>query len=301
METKYIDESVKSRIDKFCLGSAIKIGGRDFVPLFHYTGGSSLISIVNSGSLWTTQVSCMNDSKETTYAVELLRDEIAKELKENRSEEEQIILKLLQSELLDITPHSAGTFVACFSARRDDLSQWRGYGRGESSYAIEFDPAELIKGVESRKGMLVPCLYKKDEQEDLIKSALTEIKTIFTDNYGTQPEAKRSAWAEEYTKIFLWNLSFLAPFIKHHSFKDEEEWRLIFWLQPQDVGALQFMDRQSMISRHLPITFPKLPIKSVMVGPSRHKEISKVGVGDLLASKGYQPNVEVTEIPFRTI
>jgi hypothetical protein len=75
-------------------------------------------------------------------------------------------------------------------------------------------------------------------------------------------------------------------------------------LRPSDVPRLRFRQRQSMLARHLPLALRSnnglLPIG---VGPSRHKAISKVSVGDLLASKGYpEPvygKVRVSEIPFQ--
>jgi hypothetical protein len=64
-----------------------------------------------------------------------------------------------------------------------------------------------------------------------------------------------------------------------------------------------------MLRRHLPLAphdpeCPgKLPIVGVVVGPSRHKEISKVSVADLLRTKCYPKlaydNVRISAVPFQ--
>src|SRR3954468_11313960 len=50
-----------------------------FVPpppvLWHYTSASTFINMVDSKSVWSTQVSCLNDHSEFRYAVCLLREE----------------------------------------------------------------------------------------------------------------------------------------------------------------------------------------------------------------------------------
>lgn len=62
------------------------------------------------------------------------------------------------------------------------------------------------------------------------------------------------------------------------------------------------------MSRHLPIAYPssdgaplkRLAITEIMVGPSRHKEISAYSVSALLKQKGYEAvAVSVSPIPFQ--
>src|ERR1700732_5202949 len=40
--------------------------------LYHYTTGDNLIRIIESGKLWSTQITCLNDTAEVRYAVEEL-------------------------------------------------------------------------------------------------------------------------------------------------------------------------------------------------------------------------------------
>ena len=67
-----------------------------------------------------------------------------------------------------------------------------------------------------------------------------------------------------------------------------------------------------MMTRHVPLRLsvgsngkPRLPVCGVTVGSCRHKEVSKISVGDLLKKHGYDPDSEVpislTDIPYRTV
>ena len=42
--------------------------------IWHYTTGTALLSIIETGKLYATQVSCLNDSTEIRYATKVLRD-----------------------------------------------------------------------------------------------------------------------------------------------------------------------------------------------------------------------------------
>jgi len=102
----------------------------------------------------------------------------------------------------------------------------------------------------------------------------------------------------------------LLPIFKDVAFSDESEWRIIRSLQPTDVGNMEYQQKQSMMTRHLPMTPTSLshtkaellPINRITVGPSRHKLISTVGVNDLLRTLGYPDGsvaVGMSAIPFQ--
>jgi hypothetical protein len=90
-------------------------------------------------------------------------------------------------------------------------------------------------------------------------------------------------------------LSYVAPAIKNPGFEGEKEVRLIRQLQDSDHENICVLQRKTMMSRHLPISFPAggklLPIASIMVGPSRHKAITQLSVEALLRAKQYPPDL----------
>lgn len=64
------------------------------------------------------------------------------------------------------------------------------------------------------------------------------------------------------------------------------------------------------MTQHVPLRLmisdgnPRLPITGIVVGPCRHKEISRISVGDLLRTYGYSDKdvpVSMTAIPYRMV
>jgi hypothetical protein len=200
-------------------------------------------------------------------------------------------------------------FVACFSSERDDLSQWRAYGGGESGYSIGFASTELIKRGLLDHRLLVPVNYDRATHLLLVKAVTAATVQFFLD--GLSAGRERGAWAQAFLMEWVNNITYLAPILKDPAFHAEKEWRLILRLRPEDIENMKYRQKPAMMSRHLPLAFPPpgqpasklLPISEIMVGPSRHKEISRVTVANMLRTHAYpddQRTVSVSSIPFQT-
>src|SRR5215469_3361650 len=127
--------------------------------LWHYTSGAALIDIIKSGSLFATQIACVNDATEIRYSVEKLRAAFARRRLNATNPDEVTLVDYVLSTISAETVNSEW-FVICFSKRRDDLSQWRAYSGGENGYAIAFRAGGLIGLSErSRRSLLVRVNY----------------------------------------------------------------------------------------------------------------------------------------------
>jgi hypothetical protein len=100
----------------------------------------------------------------------------------------------------------------------------------------------------------------------------------------------------------------VAPLIKHPAFANENESRITKGFAADDLEKLRFVQKGSMMSRHLPLQPPgraptmpyRLPIAEIIVGPSRHPQISRTTVDTLLRQKGYPTGmVSISKIPFQ--
>lgn len=280
--------------------------------LWHYTSGDGLIGIIQSGDLWTTQVSCVNDSTELRYSNSLLLEIVlARRADPNITPAEAILYEhAIRGLSVDVAPTS-GWFVGCFSEDGDDLSQWRAYGGGEGGYAIGFDMAALNAGAAQGQLFLGAVCYDQAIHKQIARSVVDATERFYSEGLLARPGAKAEEWADAFLPVWANALGYIAPVIKHPAFAPEREWRLIRRLQDQDVPRLKFRQRQSMLARHLPVALratgalDRLPIVGVCVGPSRHKEISKVSVADLLRTKGYPEqvfkNVTMSRVPFQAV
>ena len=92
-ETNKYYEFVKEQI---AILNGMTIEGKQVV--WHYTTGDALINIVQSGSLYSTQVSCLNDRTEVHYGGTLLKNAFIEIQKQNQPPEETELLKQLIEE-----------------------------------------------------------------------------------------------------------------------------------------------------------------------------------------------------------
>jgi hypothetical protein len=84
-------------------------------PLFHYATGSTLIEMIRSGEMWSTQLGCLNDGSELVYPIELLQTKAKEQLAASTVPEvsfllERIVSGLAASSILtegDLSPASA--------------------------------------------------------------------------------------------------------------------------------------------------------------------------------------------------
>lgn len=308
MEMKYITPDDKAEYDKFFSHHVMQVAHcKPGSKVCHYTTGDALIKILESGKLWSTQASCLNDSKELLYAVEALLGVIEKRRKAGVDPKFEPCLREIEKRVAATTTETAGMFVTCFSSEIDDLSQWRGYG-GEAGYAIVFDLAALRFAAALNGDMVMPVLYG-EEAGQLLNDVITWAQNFYLAGLSANRAPSVEEWTDEFTRFWLWNLQHFAPMIKDGSFHKESEWRLIHFLLDTEVAKLCFLQRRSMMSIHLPIalrmsrddTSSLLPFESVVVGPTYNKRVSQVAVGDLLRARGYSDKIAslTTNIPYR--
>ena len=281
-------------------------------PLYHYTTGENFINIMRSGELWATHTACLNDTTELVYAIDQLHRRVKTHMTGPHNSAADPIFTRLDEAFSNPGIETSPVFVACFSQRRDDLSQWRAYSGGEGGYAIQFDPQKLRKagilptsdGKSEPQILLARVEYDPANHAGMFDDILQWTERFFLGLDGIRAAPTVDDWANEFCRYWLDQLAIYAPCIKNPVFKDEEEWRLIYYLRPDDPTRMEFRQRQSMMSRHIPLRLKKpLPITEVLVGPCRHPRLSQIAAGDLLLAHGYGPSVvkvEITGVPYRT-
>jgi hypothetical protein len=281
--------------------------------LWYYTSGSTFAHILKTNSVWSTQISCLNDHTEFRYAVRLLREEF-KTLAHDADEN----VRWLAAYLYDTMAHDGADisqfFVFCMSLMKDDLSQWRAYGGGEGGVCIGFDPMRMMTTPDILKqGYLVPVLYLPNDHKVLVTSIAGATMRFFKEGLEQRLGGDRTQWAESFLEAWREQVIYFAPVLKDSAFVQEREWRLIYSLPHEKVEQIEIKQRSTLISRHLPLSFgDKLPIREVIVGPCRHPSVSLISVGTYLRAKGYQVNevgennpnkvtVSSSTIPFQTM
>jgi hypothetical protein len=279
--------------------------------LWHYTSGTVLIAILQSCAIWCTHVSCLNDAAEIHHAASLLTQAVRERWAKttSRTPEESCLYDALPDRLADDVRLSRW-FVTCFTTKNDDLSQWRAYSGGEGGYAIGFDTAKMLDAFLNSNSVIAPVVYDQSRQMQTCRQIVERAFDAYRQGLTDRPGVAASEWATVFVSEWFKYADMLLPMLKNAAFSDESEWRIIRSLQPTDVGQMIYQQKSSMMTRHLPMR-PKLrrpaavkllPISEIVVGPSRHKAISTIGVNDLLRTLGYPDGsveVSLSAIPFQ--
>lgn len=284
--------------------------------LHHYTAGGKLLDILKGKRFWATHVSCLNDSTELRHAWKVFSEAC-----EGRDTVGNPGATMLVAEFRKRLPGepvtAADVYVACFSKERDDLSQWRAYGGDasvEGGYMLTFDGPSLTGRLTAPNThpWLAEVEYDPGEQRGVMRS----LAAYVFDQFPRWTEYLRGVlpmevWVRDYATIWFGMLAEIAPCMKHPAFEGEKEWRLIA-AYPGSAPVrpkLEFSQRSAMVSRHLPLGDGEtpLPVRGVLVGSSRHKDVSRSSLGLALREWGYteeemkwKVGVDASETPVQT-
>lgn len=156
-------------------------------------------------------------------------------------------------------------------------------------------------------GWLVPVIYDEGEQRALVRTLLQD---LVQENITGMDEEEKS-----YLPLggnFMVYLSRYAPILKHKSFQEECEWRIV--TRPRNCTGKRFGYRTgtSMLVPYfrLPLANQEsLGIREVVVGPTPHPEQSEASVHgllikndipvmDLFTREGVR--IRLSEVPYRS-
>jgi hypothetical protein len=289
--------------------------------LYHYTSIVGLKGILESRSIWATMIYFLNDLQEFKYATTILEEVLSErqaKLPQNvllplalsppgpytpGSKEEALfrlyrfLIDMLSSDLYEKIP----ICVFSLSEWGDLLSQWRGYCPCGGGYSVGFRSDSLTLSLQPRNLTLVPCVYDQAKQKILIESEVTKLERDYLDCHPMKD------FNEVMAKIsgrFLVDFSRKAPTIKHPSFREECEWRIIS--RPIPPKDLEFHVGKSILIPHFPIRFEAtepFPIDEIIVGPAPEQSLAVNSLKSYILNKGlsFNSNVKISEIPYREL
>lgn len=266
--------------------------------LHHYTSGVGLLGIVNSSSMWATKIQYMNDSKEFIHSVELAKSELMNFKKDLENKIETEVADCLIDNLNRAT--ELALYVICFSEVGDSLSQWRGYCPPSFGYSIGFNINQLRTLASTQGFYLDKCIYNREEQKAVIKKWVLSSTAELVSRVSTSVNIKKAC--DENFGILLMKFIKFAPFIKHDTFKDEREWRLV-GLIPSDDPRISLREGKSMLIPFLPLNLDlkeqKDLIYNLTVGPTPKIQLAQSSLTFLFEKIHVQNGIGHTTIPYR--
>lgn len=134
------------------------------MKIYHYTDLNGLKGIIESGSLWATNFSFLNDSNELTHGMNCLENA----LQYLKGDFNPKTLTFIEQALTHFRMHRAAhVYNLSFCLGPDLLSQWRGYGSSQG-VCLEFDDEELIASLDLTHYQVFKnrVIYTKEDSTD---------------------------------------------------------------------------------------------------------------------------------------
>jgi hypothetical protein len=220
-------------------------GQKEYSNIYYYCSADVFFSILINGTLWLTDNRLMNDIQECQFIGTLFN----KFKNQFDDDENKKIDDFMENEM------SSPKFLCCFSDDGGDkLSQWRGYGNDGQGFSIGFDRMTLNQMIGVGKELKTVSYYDDVEISEydpnnpnsLIRqsSIVEKIKTALKDGG------------------YLRQLAFLSALVKHNSFIEEKEVRIICC----DDDGKKFECVKNRIFPYIEVDVGK-SIKEIILGP----------------------------------
>jgi hypothetical protein len=235
--------------------------------LYHYTGLEGLEGILRERMIWATDVRYLNDTSEVHYSREVIGRRAA-DRDEKLSETYGGFLAHGTAAGLGGSAMFPDTFVASFCEDGDNLTQWKTYGRGGYGFALGFDWESLRQLSQVSSYSLVPIIYdtvRQDERVDDVIDEAADQYAAWGGEISDLTSAKQVLLVTYALMVALWS-------IKHPSYADEREWRLVHMMFPLDPPPTPFFRdgrRGTTPYEKVPLNavLGGFPLKEVVLGP----------------------------------
>ncbi|HEY9446910.1 MAG TPA: DUF2971 domain-containing protein [Burkholderiales bacterium] len=278
----------------------------DTVPvstLYHYTSLAGLKEIVEEQVLWASNAHYMSDMKEIQHAQDFLIADIMELLPSAEPYEAQV-LGDLRHWLIEGGVSRHQLFLCSFTEEGNLLSQWRGYTPHGLGVSLGFPTADIVNLATAQGYRLVQCIYDPDLQRRMLSSLMD---AIFEAARRASPAREQPSPFHAVFETFTDELLFLSAVLKHSSFREEREWRVIspVFRDLHDPSVKYRIGRFTLIPyREFRITSARddpVRIDEVIVGPSSNLALSMHSIPSYLASQGVHPRrgVHSCGIPYR--
>lgn len=270
--------------------------------LYHYTSGPGLIGILQSKSIWATNIRFLNDSTEYSLALKLAQEVIQNLIEDAHNKFDLGLYNVLKEKLAG-EKGQGEVYVSSFTENGDQLSQWRAYCPPAGGYAIGFKSKSLMEpGGSNSDRFLARCTYDLPSQKELIRNLIQTVAEFAEGSVHDHVTHDR-VFRESF-KLLGRLLPLVAPALKDSSFSEEQEWRLVRLPSSFEDGTQQFRQGRSMLIPYYQHSFPTengtAPIEELVVGPTPHPDLARDAAQALLMTHRRPAAVRSSSIPYRT-
>ncbi len=274
--------------------------------LYHYTTLNGLLGIVRSRKLWASDIRYMNDSAELKHAADLIRLEVQERITGGHGKAD------LLGQFMDWITHRITNghmlFATSFRSEGNLLSQWRGYSTHGKGVSIGFSSDYILQCAQRQKFQIGKCIYEPAMQRKLIRQVVDAVEAHVESHIDeTTPRERIPAIYHEVFAHIEIDLLRIAAVLKHPSFREEKEWRIVspVFIDCADSKVL-FREANAMLVPYVEfdLRFEKgrsMILDHLYLGPTSNINISMNSLKMFLAQNGIVPShgIDYCQIPYR--
>lgn len=292
-------------------------------PLYHYSSPGGLLGMMESKSLWMSNIRYQNDSEEYKHIFGVFKKVIQEEYPRFEFEQQLGDEKSREAFVPPI-------FTFSLTENKDLLSQWRGYC-SKGGYSFGFDKTQLNSFIKRFNLSVHQCVYDEARQKKIIREEVIQFTPQEWEDINSGRKERGSAFMYG-LKYMRSRLATLAPILKHHAFEEEVEWRLIknfegsgpdnrpleqhpafhyFKANPSsevtgDGQFLKFREDKGILIPYLSLPlvdltkpYQSVKLSEVVIAPGVHQQLAKPSCETMLRSWGASCPVNPSVAPYR--
>ena len=274
--------------------------------LYHYTTLTGLLGIVQTRNLWASDIRYMNDSAELRHSADLIRTEVQERLARGLGKAD-LLGRFADWVTYRIT-NGHMMFASSFRAHGNLLSQWRGYASHGKGVSLGFSSSYIIECAARQQFQIGKCIYDPVRQRRLVGQVVDAVEAQ-VDGYlkgGESPQRLSEIYQEVFAGIEI-DMLRIAAILKHPSFSEEKEWRVVSPVYPDTVDSpIRFREANAMLVPYIEFDLqlregrpPQL--EHLFLGPTSNINISMNSLNMFLAQNGIVPprGIDYCQIPYR--
>ncbi len=202
--------------------------------VYHYCSLESFLAIMKNSTIRLTNISKSNDRQEIHYCFDVFERTLSKSCIDfcKKYIDDAVTQKFFKGiNYFDLVSRAVNNesliyYAACFSTESDLLSQWRGYADDGQGVAIGFYSHSLILAKDLKNIKFNRIIYDtvavKKELCEYITNKLKKAKEKAVRKNSLSPY-------EDAINDIISAMVYNAVFYKNPAFREENEWRLVFY------------------------------------------------------------------------
>jgi len=245
--------------------------------LYHYTTDAGLYGILETGSLWLSDIFFLNDPSELRHGISLAVA-VLKDLGVDSLPNGELLEYAIEG-LLGRGVTITGHYFSCsFSRNGNDLDQWRAYADDGQGYSIGFDGNSIDKAFcnvkdksDSSHPSSFPLTYDDQKLIEIFQKLIRLIKPIASMGSSDKMELE---YFQQIAMELARRIIFFSVHFKHPAYGNEKEYRLWEMIPVRNSLKIKLRPKAHELIKYREFNWRELGVipTRITIGPAADQE-----------------------------